>query len=101
MPPGLRVPRFVIQWSGRSFRFISLDDNEIGPLRVLMDEVFGSDFVVQIRERNGADAKPCPRVCVIESKGRQLRGNTDTEYKRENEIPCYGDGSQQCRHLFG
>ncbi len=41
------------------------------------------DFVVQIGEKNGDDAKPRPLVWVIESKGRQLRGNTDTEYKRE------------------
>ena len=29
------------------------------------------------------DEKPRPLVWVLESKGRHLKGNTDTEYKRE------------------
>jgi type III restriction enzyme len=41
------------------------------------------DFVVQIGENDDVDAKPRPLVWVIESKGRHLAGNTDTQYKRE------------------
>ena len=37
------------------------------------------DFVVQ----NGEDQKPVARVVVVESKGRHLGGNPDTEYKRK------------------
>lgn len=37
------------------------------------------DFVVQ----NGKDEKPVARVVVVESKGRHLGGNPDTEYKRK------------------
>ena len=37
------------------------------------------DFVVQ----NGKDRKPVARVVVVESKGRHLAGNADTEYKRK------------------
>lgn len=37
------------------------------------------DFVVQ----NGEDEKPMARVVVVESKGRHLGGNPDTEYKRK------------------
>jgi type III restriction enzyme len=37
------------------------------------------DFVVQ----NGKDQKPVARVVVVESKGRHLEGNLDTEYKRK------------------
>ena len=37
------------------------------------------DFVVQ----NGKDEKPIARVVVVESKGRHLGGNPDTEYKRK------------------
>jgi type III restriction enzyme len=37
------------------------------------------DFVVQ----NGRDEKPVARVVVVESKGRHLSGNPDTEYKRK------------------
>jgi type III restriction enzyme len=37
------------------------------------------DFVVQ----NGQDEKPVARVVVVESKGRHLLGNLDTEYKRK------------------
>jgi type III restriction enzyme len=37
------------------------------------------DFVVQ----NGQDQKPVARVVVVESKGRHLEGNPDTEYKRK------------------
>jgi len=37
------------------------------------------DFVVQ----NGEDQKPVARVVVVESKGRHLGGNPDTDYKRK------------------
>jgi len=37
------------------------------------------DFVVQ----NGQDEKPVARVLVVESKGKHLMGNVDTEYKRK------------------
>jgi type III restriction enzyme len=37
------------------------------------------DFVVQ----NGKDEKPVARVVVVESKGKHLLGNLDTEYKRK------------------
>ncbi len=37
------------------------------------------DFVVQ----NGEDEKPVARVVVVESKGKHLLGNLDTEYKRK------------------
>jgi len=37
------------------------------------------DFVVQ----NGKDEKPIARVVVVESKGKHLGGNPDTEYKRK------------------
>ena len=37
------------------------------------------DFVVQ----NGQDQKPMARVVVVESKGKHLAGNADTEYKRK------------------
>ena len=37
------------------------------------------DFVVQDR----SDQKPCHRVIVIESKGKHLESNPDTEYKRD------------------
>jgi len=37
------------------------------------------DFVVQ----NGKDQKPVARVVVVESKGKHLSGNPDTEYKRK------------------
>jgi type III restriction enzyme len=37
------------------------------------------DFIIQM----GEEERPRPLVWVLESKGRQLRGNTDTEYKRE------------------
>ena len=37
------------------------------------------DFVVQ----HGKDEKPIARVVVVESKGRHLGGNPDTEYKRK------------------
>ncbi len=37
------------------------------------------DFVVQ----NGKDKKPIARVVVVESKGKHLGGNPDTEYKRK------------------
>lgn len=37
------------------------------------------DFVVQ----NGADRKPGARVVVVESKGRHLTGNPDTNYKQK------------------
>lgn len=37
------------------------------------------DFVVQ----NAKDEKPVARVVVVESKGRHLSGNPDTEYKRK------------------
>lgn len=37
------------------------------------------DFVVQ----NGKDEKPVARVVVVESKGKHLVGNLDTEYKRK------------------
>ena len=37
------------------------------------------DFVVQ----NGKDEKPVARVVVVESKGKHLFGNLDTEYKRK------------------
>ena len=37
------------------------------------------DFLVQ----NGEDQKPVARVVVVESKGRHLGGNPDTEYKRK------------------
>lgn len=37
------------------------------------------DFVVQ----NGQDEKPVARVVVVESKGKHLVGNADTEYKRK------------------
>ncbi|HEX3890397.1 MAG TPA: hypothetical protein VHX90_06045, partial [Verrucomicrobiae bacterium] len=37
------------------------------------------DFVVQ----NGKDEKPMARVVVVESKGKHLAGNLDTEYKRK------------------
>jgi type III restriction enzyme len=36
------------------------------------------DFVVQ----QGRNKKPIPRVMVVESKGKHLQGNPDTEYKR-------------------
>jgi hypothetical protein len=36
------------------------------------------DFVVQ----EGEDAKPVARVLVVESKGKQLKGSLDTNYKR-------------------
>ena len=37
------------------------------------------DFVVQ----NSKDKKPVARVVVVESKGRHLEGNPDTDYKRK------------------
>jgi type III restriction enzyme len=37
------------------------------------------DFVVQ----NGKGKKPVARVVVVESKGRHLKGNPDTDYKRK------------------
>jgi type III restriction enzyme len=37
------------------------------------------DFVVQ----NGQDEKPVAKVVVVESKGKHLAGNLDTEYKRK------------------
>jgi type III restriction enzyme len=37
------------------------------------------DFVVQDK----AEQKPCHRVIVIESKGKHLEGNLDTQYKRD------------------
>ncbi len=37
------------------------------------------DFVFQ----NGKGKKPVARVVVVESKGRHLEGNPDTEYKRK------------------
>jgi type III restriction enzyme len=37
------------------------------------------DFVVQ----SGKDEKPVARVVVVESKGKHLSGNPDTEYKRK------------------
>ncbi len=38
------------------------------------------DFVVQEADSTG---KPEPKVLVLETKGKQLKGNEDTEYKRE------------------
>jgi type III restriction enzyme len=37
------------------------------------------DFVIQ----SGQDQKPVPRVIVLESKGKHLQGNEDTQYKRK------------------
>lgn len=37
------------------------------------------DFVVEDR----AEQKPCHRVIVLESKGKHLEGNPDTNYKRD------------------
>lgn len=37
------------------------------------------DFVVQ----EGKEKKPVARVLVLEAKGKQLKGNEDTNYKRQ------------------
>ncbi len=40
------------------------------------------DFVVQEGEKKGGGKKPVASVLVLESKGKQLKGSEDTNYKR-------------------
>jgi type III restriction enzyme len=48
------------------------------------------DFVVQ----NSKDQKPVARVVVVETKGKHLMGNLDTEYKRKI-AQCFSDAGKQ------
>ena len=51
MLPRLRLARDLMQLNG--LIFVSIDDNEVGNLRILMDEVFGAEnFVEQIVWKN-------------------------------------------------
>ena len=67
MRPRLEAVRAVM--SERGAVFVSIDDNEVARLRLLMDEVFGEDcFVAQI-------------VVNLNPKGRQLGGGFATSHE--------------------
>src|SRR3954469_3221011 len=67
MRPRLEAVRAVT--TERGAVFVSIDDNEVARLRLLMDEVFGEDqFVAQV-------------VVNLNPKGRQLGGGVATSHE--------------------
>ncbi|MFZ2502287.1 MAG: site-specific DNA-methyltransferase, partial [Nocardioides sp.] len=79
MRPRLEAARRVM--SDRAAMFVSIDDNEVAHLRLLLDELFGeANFLAQI-------------VVNLNPKGRQLGGGFATSHEY---LLCYARDARTC-----